>query len=37
NDDKVYLPVERLNLLERYIATADRPPKLSKLGSELWL
>jgi transcription-repair coupling factor (superfamily II helicase) len=37
NDDKVYLPVERLNLLERYIATADKPPKLSKLGSELWL
>lgn len=35
--DKVYLPIERLNLLERYIATSDKPPKLSKLGSELWV
>lgn len=35
--DRVYLPVEKMNLLERYIATDDRPPKLSKLGSELWL
>ncbi len=36
-NDKVYLPVEKFNLLERYIATGDKPPKLSKLGSELWL
>jgi transcription-repair coupling factor len=35
--DKVYLPVERLNLLERYISSTDTPPRLSKLGSELWL
>ncbi len=35
--DKVYLPVESLNLLERYVAGGDRLPKLSKLGSELWL
>jgi len=35
--DKVYLPIERFNLLERYIATSDNPPRLSKLGSELWL
>ncbi len=35
--DKVYLPIEKLNLLERYIATKDTPPKLSKLGSEMWL
>ncbi len=35
--DKVYLPIERMNLLERYIATKETPPKLSKLGSELWL
>jgi transcription-repair coupling factor (superfamily II helicase) len=35
--DKVYLPVERVNLLERYSATTEKPPKLSKLGSEVWL
>ncbi|MEO0190295.1 MAG: transcription-repair coupling factor, partial [candidate division WOR-3 bacterium] len=34
--DKVYLPVERLNQLERYIGSEGRPPKLSKIGSELW-
>jgi transcription-repair coupling factor (superfamily II helicase) len=35
--DKVYLPVEKFNLLERYVATSDKAPKLSKLGSEVWL
>lgn len=35
--DRVYLPVEKMNLLERYVATDERPPKLSKLGSEVWL
>ncbi len=35
--DKVYLPIERMNLLERYIATREQPPKLSKLGTEVWL
>jgi len=34
--DKVYLPVERLNLLERYIGSEGRPPKLSRIGSDLW-
>ena len=36
-NDRVYLPIERMNLLERYIATKERPPKLSKLGTEAWL
>jgi transcription-repair coupling factor (superfamily II helicase) len=35
--DKVYLPVERLNQLERYIGSEGRAPRLSKIGSELWL
>lgn len=35
--DKVYLPVEKLNQLERYIGCEGRPPKLSKIGGELWL
>jgi transcription-repair coupling factor (superfamily II helicase) len=35
--DRLYLPIERLNLLERFIATDERPPRLSRLGSEVWL
>lgn len=35
--DKLYLPIERLNLLERFISSSDRPPRLSKLGGEVWL
>jgi transcription-repair coupling factor (superfamily II helicase) len=36
-NDKLFLPIERLNLLERFVATDERPPRLSKLGGELWL
>jgi transcription-repair coupling factor len=35
--DRLYLPIERLNLLERYISTDERPPRLSKLGGEIWI
>jgi transcription-repair coupling factor (superfamily II helicase) len=35
--DKLFLPIERMNLLERFVATVDRPPRLSKLGGEVWL
>ncbi|OPX18444.1 transcription-repair coupling factor [candidate division WOR-3 bacterium 4484_100] len=35
--DKLYLPVEKLNLLERYVGPDNRPPKLSRLGSDIWL
>jgi transcription-repair coupling factor (superfamily II helicase) len=35
--DRLFLPVERMNLLERFVATDDRPPRLSKLGGELWV
>ena len=35
--DKLYLPIERMNLLERFVATDDRPPRLSRLGGEVWL
>jgi transcription-repair coupling factor len=35
--DKVFLPIERINLIERYIAAQDRPPVLSRLGSDAWL
>ncbi len=34
--DRVYIPIERLNLVERYVGSEDHPPKLSKLGKEFW-
>lgn len=34
--DKVYLPIERINLIERYVASHDRPPVLSRLGTDVW-
>ncbi|HEC78814.1 MAG TPA: transcription-repair coupling factor [candidate division WOR-3 bacterium] len=35
--DRVYLPVEKFNLLERYVSTKETAPKLSRLGSDVWL
>ncbi|MBE0432191.1 transcription-repair coupling factor [candidate division WOR-3 bacterium] len=35
--DKLFLPIERMNLLERFVATGGMEPRLSRLGSELWL
>jgi transcription-repair coupling factor (superfamily II helicase) len=34
--DKLYLPVDRLNLIQRYIGGDGNPPKLDKLGSHSW-
>ena len=34
--DKLYLPVDRLNLIQRYIGGDGRPPRLDKLGSGSW-
>ncbi len=34
--DRIFVPVERLNLVERYIGSEGRPPRLSRLGRELW-
>ncbi len=34
--DKLYLPVDRLGLIEKYIAPDDRVPILSKLGTSSW-
>ncbi len=34
--DKLFLPVDRLNLLTRYQGLADREPKMDKLGSQNW-
>ena len=35
-NDTMYLPVERINLVQRYIGGDDGEPKLDKLGSGSW-
>jgi transcription-repair coupling factor (superfamily II helicase) len=34
--DKLYLPVDRLNLIQRYVGGNGKPPRLDKLGSHSW-
>jgi len=34
--DRLYVPVDRLNLVHKYIGTGDRSPKLDKLGGISW-
>jgi transcription-repair coupling factor (superfamily II helicase) len=34
--DRLYLPVDRLNLISRYQGISDREPRLDKLGSQAW-
>jgi len=36
DDDKLYVPVEDLNLVQKYSNLASSPPVLHKLGSPLW-
>ena len=35
--DRVYVPVESLGLLDRYIGAGDAPVKLDRIGSRSWL
>jgi transcription-repair coupling factor (superfamily II helicase) len=35
-DDKLYVPVERLDLVQKYMGASDASPRLDKLGSNLW-
>ena len=34
--DKLYLPVDRLNLIQRYIGGEGKSPRLDRLGSNSW-
>lgn len=34
--DKLFLPVDRLNLISRYQGLSDKEPKIDKLGSQSW-
>jgi len=35
-DAKLYVPVENVHLIGRYIGGTDQPPRLSKLGGKSW-
>jgi len=34
--DKLYVPVEQMHLIQKYLGFEGRPPRLSKLGSQAW-
>ena len=36
NDDKLYVPLEHLDRVTPYIAPMDRPPSLTRLGTQEW-
>lgn len=36
DEDKLYVPVDRLNLIQRYIGGDGRHPRLDKLGGRSW-
>ena len=35
-DDKLFVPVEQIDLIQRYVAAEDKEPKLHKLGGVEW-
>lgn len=35
-DDKLYVPVERMDLIQKYMGASDATPRLDKLGSNVW-
>jgi len=34
--DRLYVPIERLNLVHRYVGPGDSPPRLDRLGGTAW-
>lgn len=34
--DKLFVPVEQMHLVQKYVALGSRPPKINKLGSGEW-
>ena len=34
--DKLYIPIEQIGLIQKFVGTDDKPPKLSKLGGTEW-
>ena len=36
DNDKLYVPVDRINSVHKYQGLSDKPPKLDKLGGKAW-
>jgi len=36
DNDRLYVPIEEMHLMQKYVAFERRPPKLYKLGSKMW-
>lgn len=36
NEDKLYVPPEQLDLIQKYVGSGDAPPKITRLGSSDW-
>ncbi len=36
DNDRLYVPIEEIHLIQKYVAFERRPPKLYKLGSKMW-
>jgi transcription-repair coupling factor (superfamily II helicase) len=37
DDDKLYVPVDRLNMVQKYKGLSDQEPKRDKLGGKAWI
>ena len=36
NDDKLFIPVTQLNLIQKYVASESKTPRINKLGGSEW-
>jgi transcription-repair coupling factor (superfamily II helicase) len=36
NDESIFVPIEQVNMVQRYIGSGGNPPRLDKLGSKSW-
>jgi transcription-repair coupling factor (superfamily II helicase) len=36
DDDKLYVPTDQIHRVSRYVGSSDRPPVLSRLGTQEW-
>jgi transcription-repair coupling factor (superfamily II helicase) len=36
DDESIFVPIEQVNLVQRYIGNEGNPPKLDKIGSKSW-
>lgn len=36
DNDRLYIPVDQIDRIQKYISSSDAPPKLSKLGAREW-